>query len=106
MTDGFGDGGGGDAARLRRLAVALRLLERVEIDYDDPAQETPYLRLAEQLVAQVIATPAGDLAGARTKAEAVAWCCASRTDFTLGEALSSRVIGSLLRDLLDGGEDT
>lgn len=88
------------STRLRALGHALRLLDAAPIDEDDPEQRLAYYLVAEGVVGQVIATPAVDLAGLRIKAEAVAWCCASRSDFALGDSFSDRAIGSLLRDLL------
>lgn len=89
-----------DAARLRALGQAIQILGAITPDYDDPAQEAALYRTADIMIALAIATPARDLAGVASKAEMAAWCCASRTDFGLGETAQARVIASLLRDLL------
>jgi hypothetical protein len=86
--------------RLQALGTALGLLWEVAIDQEDPIQSAAYYGHADQLLAVVLATPAHGLAGLRVKAEFVAWCCASRTDFALGQTSSERVIHSLLIDLL------
>lgn len=88
------------STRLQALGQALRLLDRAPLDADDPVQVLAYYLMADAVVGQVIATPARDLEGLRIKAETVAWCCASRRDFALGETFSDRTIGSLLQDLL------
>lgn len=90
----------GDNKRLEKLGTAVRLLWAAAPDLDDPIQEAAYYRHAERLVEAIVATPARDFAGAMVKAETVAWCCASRTDFGLGRTGSERVITSLIRDLL------
>lgn len=82
------------------MGVALRLLWDAPVDYDNEADEAAYYTIAARCVSIVIATPASDLDGLRIKAQAVAWCCASHTDFALGDSSCARVIGSLLRDLL------
>ena len=88
------------SGRLRALGVTIGLLNAAEIDYEDPVEEEAYYRAARWVIDQVIATPAADLAGMIVKAEAVAWCCASRTDFWLGSTSQERVTASILRDLL------
>jgi hypothetical protein len=92
--------------RLRSLGVAVRLLWSAAVDLDDPVQTAAYYAAAELLIAAVIATPARDFAGAQVKAETVAWCCVSRSDFGLGQTASEQLIGSLLRDLLTRGDGT
>jgi hypothetical protein len=89
-----------EPARMRALGVAVRLLKSAHVDLDDAAAADAYYAAAELLIAAVIATPARDFAGAQVKAETVAWCCASRTEFGLGQTAAERLIGSLLRDLL------
>jgi hypothetical protein len=87
--------------RLQALALALELLTAAEPPGGaDAAQARAFNQLANRVIARVIATPALALAGLRVKAQAVAWCCASRHDFALGETAGERVIASLLADLL------
>ncbi|WP_337186558.1 hypothetical protein [Phenylobacterium sp.] len=86
--------------RLGALGHAVKLLWAATPDLGDPAQEAAYYALADDLLAAIVATPAADFGSAQIKAEAVAWCCASRSDFGLGDTGAERVIGSLLRDLL------
>lgn len=78
----------------------MGLLGATELLESDPALEAAYYACADALIERIIVTPAGDLVGVRVKAEAVAWCCASRTDFSLGETMAERVITALLVDLL------
>ncbi|MDZ4375350.1 MAG: hypothetical protein U1C74_28545 [Phenylobacterium sp.] len=85
--------------RLEALGVAVKLLWTAAPD--DPAEEAAYYAHAGRLLAAIVATPARDFAGAQVKAEAIAWCHASRTDFGLGDSGGERVMGSLLRDLLE-----
>ncbi|ODT87802.1 hypothetical protein [Phenylobacterium sp. SCN 70-31] len=85
---------------LDALGVAVARLWATTPDLDDPAQEAAYYNHADGVLAAIVATPARDFADAQVKAEAVAWCCASRTDFGLGDTKCERVISSLLRDLL------
>ena len=99
------------SARLQALGVAVRLLWEAPVDLDDAAETEAYYSSANVLMAAIIAAPARTFADAQVKAEAVAWCCASRTDFGLGHTSSERVIHSLLTDLLyaapsDGGTRT
>lgn len=92
-----------NAAQLAALGTGIALLWRLEVDADDPGQaeaQAAYDRAADGLVGLIVATPAADLGGLRVKAEAIAWCCASRTDFALGETSEARLIRSLLQDLL------
>ena len=92
-----------DEARLVALGRGIRLLWSIAVDDDAAGGEAlvrAYYQMADGVIALVAATPAADLAGLRVKAEAVAWCCASRTDFALGESSEAMLIGSMLRDLL------
>jgi hypothetical protein len=90
----------GESVRLRSLAIAVGLLLTAAIDLDDgPAVQACYTT-AERLAAELAATPAQTFAGLQVKAELVAWCCASRADFALGETSGERVIASILSDLL------
>lgn len=91
-----------DGVRLVALGRGVSLLWTIEVDdgETDPAAVAAYHQLADGMIALVLATPAADLAGLKVKAEAVAWCCASRTDFALGDTSEALLIGSLLRDLL------
>lgn len=89
-----------ETARLRALEQAIGLLWSVRVDHEDPAQERAYYILADATIAAVIVTPASNMAGLQVKAEAVAWCCASRTDFALGNSTAEQVMDSILRDLL------
>lgn len=92
-----------NAARLAALGAGVSLLWAVEVDHDDPAQaeaSTAYYLTADGIMALIEATPAADLPGLKIKAQAVAWCCASQTDFALGDTSEAKLIGSLLRDLL------
>ena len=93
------------AARLAELGTGVGLLWAIEVDSDDPDQAetvSNIYAMAEALISLIADTPARELTGIRIKAEAVAWCCASRTDFALGDTSEARLIGSLLRDLLAG----
>lgn len=95
----------GEDKRLEKLGVAVRLLWSASPNLDDTAQEAAYYRCADVILDAIVATPARSFTGAMVKAEAVAWCCASRTDFGLGETGSERVMASLLRDLLTAPSD-
>jgi hypothetical protein len=87
-------------ANLKVLGTAVGLLNMAKADLDDEAEAAALYGHATNLMAAIASTPALDFEGAQIKAEAVAWCCASRTDFGLGDTAGERVIGSLLRDLL------
>ncbi|MBW8814057.1 MAG: hypothetical protein JF588_11585 [Caulobacterales bacterium] len=95
-----------EPVRLRALGVAVGLLALAAVDLDDPGQARAYYATAEQLVAALVETPATTIEGLKVKAEAVAWCCASRSDFGLGVTSSERVIASMLLDLLARGGGT
>lgn len=90
----------GPSRRLQILGLTLGLLGSADLLETDPAREAGYYACADALIARIVATPAADFMGAQIKAEAIAWCCASRTDFALGETSEQVLIGSLLRDLL------
>lgn len=89
-----------NAGRLRALGVTIGLLCGAEVDYDDAAEAAAYYRAADWVIDQIVATPAEDLEGMVVKARAVAWCCASRTNFALGQTSAERVMTVLLTDLL------
>ncbi|HET6971291.1 MAG TPA: hypothetical protein VFH92_09210 [Phenylobacterium sp.] len=95
----------GESPRLRALALAVGLLLATAGDVEDPGEAATYYATAEQLVAQLVATPARTFGGLQVKAEMVAWCCGSRTDFALGRTASERVIASMLGDLLSSDEN-
>lgn len=91
---------------LQGLARALRTLSQRagDIDYNDPTSARAYYAASDQVMAELIRTPAQSWAGLQVKAEAVAWCCASRVDFALGDTVGERLIASILQDLLAGGQ--
>lgn len=91
----------GDDTRLKALGVAVSLLTAAAVDLDDPAEEAAYYAHAHTLMMAIIATPARDFAGCVVKAEAVAWCVASRTNLGFGATAQERILNSLMRDLLD-----
>lgn len=88
------------AERLGNLGRALDRLSALPVDYDDADQAGAYYEVGRALIAELLAGRARDLGGLRAKAEAVAWCCASRSDFALGDTVAERAIQSLLRDIL------
>lgn len=89
-----------DDVRLEKLATAIDLLTVAAGDLEDSTETAAVYACADRLVRRLIAIRARTWRGACIKAEMVAWCCASRTDFGLGEAAGERMINSLLRDLL------
>lgn len=80
------------------LAIALMWAAPEEQATDE--QRRAFELCAQGVIERVIATQARCVRGLAVKAEAVAWCNGSRSDFALGDTLGERVIGSLLADLL------
>lgn len=85
-----------------KLFQQLRRLSLTEsfVDHANPEQSQAYYRDADIVMAAVLASKAIDATGWALKAEAIAWCCGSRTDFALGSSTAEQLMASLLVDLL------
>lgn len=93
---------GGPEGALHRLGLAVQALQRRarHVDFADDGQALAYYAEGDQVVEAIIAARAREIDDLRVKAEAIAWACASRTDFALGDTASERLMGSILQDLL------
>jgi hypothetical protein len=85
---------------LIRVGRDARGLATIRLDYTRPASVAAHYDAGEELVEALLRRRARTWAALQAKAEGVAWCCASRTDFALGDTAGEQLMASILADLL------